>query len=230
MLIPTRTHADSLQTLDELVSSIRSASEGFDQGRHTEATSLAAHLCTLLHHSGQSDAVIDRLGLRDALTWVDTAGVPNPKATCLTAGLTLMRIRSRHHGAGEFVPKLAMYPPVPIRTRSGDQISSGSRIPFQHWWTNPVLKDIDGSEFSRRQLLLALGGSRDAESRAARQALESSATLGWVVGEGAASDRPLGGSPVLASVRQIGYEVVQSLAEQRDIIEAVCAITPSRVG
>ncbi|MDA2894439.1 hypothetical protein PDG61_26265 [Mycolicibacterium sp. BiH015] len=211
------TPAGSLPMMDDLLSAIGSACERFDQGRHTEARSLAVHLCALLHGP---DAPIGRLGLRDALTWVDTAGVPNPKTTCSTAGLTLMRIRSRHHGAGEFVPKLAVYPPVPIRTRSGEQIFSGSRIPFDDWWTNPVVKDGDGAQYSRKQLVLALGGARDAESAAARDALAGNSSLGWVVPDTVAADRPLCGSPVIASVRQIGYEVIQSVAEQRDVIEA----------
>ncbi|MFB1295209.1 hypothetical protein ACAG24_006830 [Mycobacterium sp. pW049] len=219
MLVPLRTQAESLQALEDLLSAIRSASERFDQGRHIEAKSLAGHLGALLHHCDDSDAVIDRLGLRDTLTWVDTAGVPNPKTTCSTAGLTLMRIRSRHHGAGEFVPKLAMYPPVPIRTRGGDQIFSGTRIPFGDWWTNPVVKDADGAEYSRKQLVLALGHAHDPESAAARDALESSPSLGWVVA--GCADKSLCGSPVIASVRQIGYEVMRSISEQRDVIEAV---------
>ena len=217
MLVSLHTPAGSLQTLDDLLSAIGAASERFDQGRHIEARSLAGHLRALLH---DSDALIERLGLRDAMTWVDTAGVPNPKTACSTAGLTLMRIRSRHHGAGEFVPKLAMYPPVPIRTRSGEQIFSGSRIPFEHWWTNPVVKDADGTQYSRKQLVLALGDARDAESVAARDALAGNPSLGWVVRESADIDRPLCGSPVVASVRQIGYEVVQSITEQRDVLEA----------
>ena len=218
MLVSMHTQAGSLQMLDDLLSTIRSASERFDQGRHTEARSLAGHLGALLHGP---DALIERLALRDALTWVDTAGVPNPKTTCSTAGLTLMRIRSRHHGAGEFVPKLAMYPPAPIRTRSGEQIFSGSRIPFEDWWTNPVVKDAYGAQYSRMQLVLALGDARDAASVAARDALQSNPSFGWVVGASADVDRPLCGSPVIASVRQIGYEVVQSIAEQRGGIEAL---------
>ena len=69
--------------------------------------------------------------------------------------------------------------------------------------------------------MLALGDARDAESVAARDALQSNPSFGWVVGASADVDRPLCGSPVIASVRQIGYEVVQSIAEQRGGIEAL---------
>lgn len=215
MRVQTRTQAESLQTVDDLLSCLRSASQRYDRGRPEAARSLARYLRALLGRADGSDALD---GLRDKLTWVDTAGVANPKTPCSISRLTLMSIRSRHHGAEEYVPKLAMYPPVPIRTRSGDQIFSGSRIPFQDWWTNPVVTDADGSRYSRKQLVLAMSGEDDPEAEAARMSLEHSESLGWVLGE--PGSRPLCGSPVVASIRQIAYEVLQSIAEQRDVIDA----------
>lgn len=223
MLVPTRTRAAAARTLDELISCIQAANESFDQGRYTEAKRLAGHIRALFHHTDEAAAVIERLGLTDALTWIDTAGVPNPKVTCPTAGLTLMRIRSRHHGEETYVPKLGMYPPVPIRSRSGEQIYSGSRIPFEHWWTNPVITDADGAQYSRKQLVLALCDEDDPEAKAARGALRASASLGWVVSATAdAESKPLCSSPVIASIRQIGYEVLQSISEQSEFLETAC--------
>lgn len=223
MTVPTRSRAAATRTLDELLLRITAASEHFDRGRHIAAKPLAGHICELFHQPGKTAAVIEQMGLQDELTWVDTAGVPNPKVTWPTAGLTLMRIRSRHHGAEAYVPKLAMYPPVPIRTRSGEQIDSGSRIPFEHWWTNPVVTAADGAEYSREQIVLALGDQSDPEALAARRALESSPSLGWVVGESSdAGEKPLCGSPVIASVRQIGYEVLQSIWEQSSLLQTAC--------
>jgi hypothetical protein len=221
MLVPTRAGEAATRTLDELLLRISAASERFDRGWHTEARTLAGHIGALVHRTDKAAAVIERLGMRDVLTWVDTAGVPNPKVSCPTAGLTLMRIRGRRHGAETYVPKLAMYPPVPIRTRTGDQIYSGSRIPFEHWWTNPVVKDVDGTQYSRKQLVLALSDHDDPEAEAAQRALRASASLGWVVDASADdSSNPLCASPVIASVRQIGYEVLQSITEQSGLLRA----------
>lgn len=223
MTVPTRTRAAATRTLDELLFGIKAASEHFDRGRHIEVKPLAGHIRALFDRTDEAAAVIEQLGLQDELTWVDTAGVPNPKVTWPTAGLTLMKIRSRHHGAEAYVPKLAMYPPVPIRTRSGEQIFSGSRIPFEHWWTNPVVRDVDGSDYSRKQLVLALCDQNDPEAEAARRALEASASLGWVVSENVdAGEKPLSGSPVIASIRQIGYEVLQSITEQSGLLRTAC--------
>lgn len=203
-------------TVDQLMACIKAASQRFDQGRHAEVKPLAGYLRALLYRSNGTDALH---GLRDTLTWVDTAGVPNPKTACSIAGLTLMRIRSRHHGAEEYVPKLAMYPPAPIRTRDGEQIFSGTRIPFEHWWTNPVLMDSVGAQYSRKELVLALAALDDREARSARRALARSASLGWVMRDAPATR--LCSSPVVASVRQIGYEVMQSISEQREVLDAV---------
>ncbi|MBX7434415.1 hypothetical protein JDV09_20270 [Mycobacterium sp. Y57] len=220
MAVGPRSRAELLAVLDDLVTCVRSANERFDQGKFLEARGLAGYVRRLLHQSGESQALIGQLGLEDDLTWVDTAGVPNPKTTSAAACLTLMRIRTGVPGGGSYVPKLAIYPPAPIRTRSGGHIERGSRIPFEHWWTNPVVKDDDGEQYSRKQLVLALAGQNDLESREAFETLADSRSLGWVLSGGAAVARALDASPVIASVRQIGYEVLASIRQQRDIIDA----------
>ncbi len=227
MALTVRTQAQRLATLDDHVHALRSAGERFDQGRLIDAQVVAVYVRKLVHRTDTSQALIHELGLHEALTWVDTGGVPNPKTAASAACLTLMKVRTGFRSGGEYVPKLGMYPPAPIRTRSGEHIDRGSRIPFDHWWTNPVVKDADGAEFSRKLLVLAIGGtpdSDDAESRAAYASLAASESLGWVLtcaaGSGSSSGRDAVSNPILASVRQIGYEVIQTIRQQRDVIEA----------
>lgn len=226
MAVQTHARAELLTMLDELISHMKAASERFDQGDMVEARRLAGHIRTLVHPTGESPALIDQLGLHENLTWVDTAGVANPKTPFSTACLTLMMIRTGSRGRGEYVPKLGMYPPAPIRTRNGGQIERGSRIPFDHWWTNPVVKDAAGIGYSRKQLVLALANHEgaaqlDPEVKAAYDSLIDSRSLGWVVsGETASAAGAFERNPVMASVRQIGYEVIQSIRQQRDIIDA----------
>ncbi|MCV7366963.1 hypothetical protein [Mycolicibacterium duvalii] len=203
----------SSAVLDDEVDQLRAAGERFDQGRLDEATTMAAHIRRLVHRTDDSPALIDGLGLGGRLTWVDTAGVPSPKTACATACLTLTKVSPRARNHREFVPKMGLYPPAPIRTRDGGQIDRGSRIPFEHWWTNPVIRDVDGTEYTRKQLVLALasrpGSARDPETWAASNALRASATL----------SAPVASNPVLASIRQIAYEVVQSITQQRTLID-----------
>ncbi|MEZ0342645.1 hypothetical protein ACAG25_22020 [Mycobacterium sp. pV006] len=181
---------------DDVVAGLRSAGERFDQGDYDQAVVLAAHLRELLHGD---DALIGALGVADRLAWVDTAGVPNPKTQCPTACLTLMKVGNRARRGGEFVPKMNLYPPAPIRTRDGGHIDRGSRISFEHWWTNPVLRDTDGVEYSREQLVLHVAGQRNAGSGASLRA----------------------SNPVAASIRQIAYEVLQSIRQQHNVIHPV---------
>jgi len=173
-----------------------------------------------------------RAGLQGALTWVDTAGVTHPKALSSAACLTLMKIGSGPHSHGEYIPKLDLYPPAPIRTRDGGRIDRGSRIPFDHWWTNPVVRDHDGVDYSRKQLVLALanhgGGAHDDPAmKAAHEAVAASNWFGWVICGGTDSasvafeERAFETNPLMASVRQIGYEVVQSISQQRDVVDAM---------
>jgi hypothetical protein len=223
MVVRTPTQADLMARFDELVAALRSAGERFDQGRLIEARDLAGHIRRLVHQGATTRALIDELGVPQDFTWVDTAGVLNPKTAASAACLTLMKIRTGSQRCGEFVPKLSLYPPAPIRTREGGHIDRGSRIPFDHWWTNPVVKDADGAEYSRKDLVLALASSdlTDPEVEAAYAALAGSESLGWVVRRETAATG-LERNPVMASVRQIGFEVLQSISQQRDVI-AACA-------
>lgn len=222
MVVSVGAHIGSGPALDAYLAALRAVTDRFDQGRLDEAGELAVCLRTLLHHG--SAARVARLALPQRLTWVDTAGVLNPKNPSASSCLTLMKIRTGLLCRGEYVPKFGLYPPAPIRTRSGEHIDRGSRIPFDHWWTNPVARDAAGAEFSRRHLVLAVARpgfpAPDPEMDAAFQAIAASESLGWVLsGEKVAATTPLECSPVIASVRQIGYEVVQSIREQRELID-----------
>jgi len=218
MVLRSGVPTDAMTRFGETVSDLRSAGERFDQGAVVEARTMAAQIRRLVHPGAVAPALLDELGVAQTLTWVDTAGVPNPKTAASAACLTLMKIRTGSQRCGEFVPKLGLYPPAPIRTRDGEHIDRGSRIPFEHWWTNAVVKDADGEQFSRKQLVLALAPELDAdpEARAAHAALAGSPSLRAAVRSDPATE--LERNPVMASVRQIGYEVLQTLVQQRDVI------------
>ena len=86
---------------------------------------------------------------------------------------------------------------------------------FDAWWNDPVLKDAQGSVFNRRKLVLDVanedGGAHvDPSLNPAYEALARHNSLGWVysVGHG---QQPFANSPVLASVRQIAYELDRTL-------------------
>jgi hypothetical protein len=219
-----RTHAELLAQLDDQIYFIDSAAQRFDDGKAIEAKLLAVHIRVLLHQTDSSHALINQLKLQDELTWVDTAGVPDPRNLISTPGLTMVMMTAEPEGTAKHVPKLGNFAPAPMRTRDGQMIERGSRIPFDEWWTNPVIKDADGAEYTRKQLILALanqeGGAHvDRQVKAAYAALVDSNSLGWVVSGGTATaPEPLEGNVVLTSVRQIAWEVLESLRQQHEII------------
>jgi hypothetical protein len=227
MIVQTHTRAELLARLDDHVRRMKSAGVQFDQGELVTAREMAVHVRALIHHTVTSHALINELGLQSKLTWVDTAGVAHPRNLAPVACLTLMKIGTGPHSHGTYVPKKDLYPPVPIRTRDGGRIDRGSRIPFDHWWTNAVMRDPNGVDYSRKQLVLALandegGAHDDPDMMAAFDAVAESNWLGWVVSD--RTDSVAGAfesNPLMASMRQIAYEVDQSIRQQRDIIDAM---------
>ncbi len=229
MIVQPHTRAELLALVDDRVDGLKSTCAQFDEGDLAAARGIAVHIRALVHHTTTSPALIHQLGLERELTWVDTAGVTHPKTETSVACLTLMNVGSGPQGQGGYVPKLDLYPPVPIRTRDGGRIDRGSRIPFEHWWTNRVVKDPDGVDYSRKQLVLALandsaGVSDDPEMRAVYDIVARSQWLGWVVSGGNESaSSNFGTNPLMASVRQIGHEAVQSIRQQRGLVDPMCA-------
>lgn len=229
MIVQPHTRSELLALVDDRVDGLKSTCAQFDEGDLAAARGIAVHIRALVHHTTKSPALIHQLGLERELTWVDTAGVTHPKTLTSVACLTLMNVGSGPRGQGGYVPKLDLYPPVPIRTRDGGRIDRGSRIPFDHWWTNRVVKDPDGVDYSRKQLVLALandsaGVSDDPEMRAVYDTVARSQWLGWAVSAGNESaSSNCGTNPLMASVRQIGHEVLQSIRQQRGLVDPMSA-------
>jgi hypothetical protein len=219
--VVARTRDELLAFLDELIGDLDRSNEAFDAGHLGEAKRMATSVRVLFHQTKISHALINQLGLENTLTWVDTAGIPDPSNLLSTPGLTRFKIVVGSGADPEYEAKLGQYPPSPILTRSGQRITRGSRIPFDEWWTNTVIKDAAGTEFSRRALVKALahkeGGAHvDPVPDPDYEALAKSNSLGWAVTVGDEDPRPMAQNLVFPSMRQISYEVVESLRQQRD--------------
>lgn len=217
-----RKRCETLELLREKIEDLEISNRVFDEGRLAESKRIALAVRVLLHHRPQSKsrAVINQLDLQQTLTWVDTAGVVDPTNLASTFGLTMLRI-FRGDREAEYRAMLGDYPPFEMLTASGGLIATGSRIPFDEWWNNSVIKDAEGQAFSRRQLVLALtnkeGGAHvDPEPDEAYAAL-AAGSLGWRHGDIDGDDaQPLKSNPAFPAMRQIGYEVYESLRQQED--------------
>jgi hypothetical protein len=187
---------------------IQTSAEAFDRGDIAEAARLATTIRVLVHDTNTSHSLLGQLGLKDQLRFVDTAIEPRAGNVASTNGLGIMWLTAS--GQAGFRAPLNDLPPSRNQNRTS---------PFDEWWNVPVIIDSTRTAFSRKDLVLAMahkeGGAHvDAEINAAYEALSRSGSLGWIITD-ATGDRRLLESPVPASVRQVAYEISETLARDR---------------
>lgn len=206
-----RTKDDLVDELRDQVGFLKRSSESFDDGHEGEAKRLAATLRLMLHDHGRSSkSLLSQLEIKEEMRFLDTAEPINPRNLASTPGLAMMQFTSGGSAGGEgrYVPKCK----VPPRTAPGE-------LRFQPWWTGSVAKDGKGELFSRRDFVMTVankdGGAHvDPSLNAAYAELTRNNSMGWMT-EGASEEAPFGGNIAFACVRQIAFEVEQTL--QRDL-------------
>lgn len=201
---PKRSRTDLLEALNENVEFLERSAGAFDEGFESEAKRLAVVLRVLLHDTDMSHSLLEQLGVKRRLNFLDTAQPIDPKNLANTPGLLMMRATWTGGGGvkGDYVAPLGMERPFPPRS---------SR--FTAWWDQPVMK-VDGT-WSRKQLVLILanqeGGAHIDPSLDERyEALARQNGLGWRA-VGPVQDDPFNGNAVSVAVRQIAYEVLETL-------------------
>lgn len=185
----TRSRAELLEFFDEQIGFLERSNHAFDEGHLSEAKRMATTLRVLIHNTRTSHALVNQLDFHDTLTWVDTAGMPDPENLLPEWGLVQTGL-GNNDGKGEpiFRAPLDDRPPKLIQTKSG-RVPRGSRIPLNDWWIEPVVRDADGELFSRRDFVLALankeGGAHvDPEIYEAYNKIAKLNSMGWTYSEG----------------------------------------------
>lgn len=223
-----RDRTELLEFFDEQIGFLERSNAAFDEGHASEAKRLAVTLRVLFHHTADdnprgSHALINQLNLRDTLTWVDSAGQPDPPGKNLVVaewGLIQMGI-SIDESKAVFRAPLGDRPPIMIRTTI--QLPRFSRVYTDLWWTQPVTRDAEHAMYSRKDFVLALanqeGGAHvDPQIKAAYHKIANSNSMGWTYEHGDDEPVPLS-NPVPHMVRQISYEVVESVRQQKERIK-----------
>ena len=187
--------------LRDSIGFLKASCASFDAGTVGEAKRLAATIRVLLHDTQQSQSLLGLIGLKQKITYINTATPHDPRNLLAHHGLVGFRMGG---GGSSYWAPLGDGPP----TRYGRTDS------FDSWWNEKVIIDKTGGVFTRRDLVLSLankdGGAHvDPQLDAKYAALTRGNSLGWVVSDGA-SQRPLS-DVELHSVRQIAYELFQSL-------------------
>lgn len=187
--------------LVEQLQLLRHSCQAFDGGLEAVAKHISLSLRVLLHHHGQSRALLDQLGLRDG-RYLTSAPSLSPTNLLSECNLVLMRVGPT---GARYLPLVAAGgPPFPLQP-----------IPFVDWWNNPVLKDNRGRTLCRRELVLNVadtdGGAHvDPELEEAYMAISRENSLGWVFSTGG-EDCELEGRPELACMRQIAHELLATI-------------------
>lgn len=201
--MPKQTPQELRDHLDAQVGFLDASAKRFDAGHEAEAARLATVIRVLLHDTRASKSLLAQLGVKHTLRYVDTALDVEPSSRAATNGLSMIMMSG---GDAKYFPPLGDL---------GPRRANKSPKQFDEWWTVAVVKDADGRTFSRKDLILALahqdGGAHvDPELDAAYAALSRSNSLGGVFTGASGISKTLG-SPVLASVRQIVYEIIQTI-------------------
>ncbi|MCM3555068.1 hypothetical protein M3697_08115 [Janibacter melonis] len=210
-----RDRPDLLERLSESREFIRLSSASYDGGYEAEAKRLAVALRVLLHDTGTSNSLLGLLDAKATLKFVDTADPINP-ANLLRShpGLVIMSLGfDGDRATGSYVAPLGDVPPDRIGVVKG----------FDPWWNTPVLRDSDGEVWSRRDLVLSLanqeGGAHvDPKLSDKYERMVKQNGLGWVSVSGEVEE-PLGGNVVAVAVRQIAFEVEQTLQDHPHLFE-----------
>lgn len=205
--------------LEDQLSFLEESARRFDEGAESEGKRLALALRILLYTRGRSVALLTHLEVRDSLPWTDShAGPHRPGViTALDGGLCTVHL---------------LPPPVRYEAPLAATATYNTQPPhcFADWWHDTVLNDERGNAFSRGDLILSVanqdGGAHvDARLNAAYADLTRSnslqhtqgvgedgdAYIGFAKGPGPVDGDPLAGSIALVHMRQITWEVLDTL-------------------
>lgn len=201
-----RSKSDLLNELNEQVTLLIHACHSFDSGLQPIAKHIALSLRALLHHQGQSRALLEQLGLRNK-NFLDTAGDLDPKNILSSNNLCVMTIDGEQ---SQYLPSCS----VGVNPRKERWLT------FPQWWNNTVIKDTQGRHFNRRQLILNVadtdGGAHiDPELDEAYMDLSRNNSLGWIISDGNI-EQPFP-PPTMACIRQIAHEVIETLKAKATI-------------
>lgn len=114
----------------------------YDEGSEPEAKRLAVVLRTLLHETRVSHALLAQLGSSFRWRFHDSAFPLNPNNYLA------------HHGLVSI--KLGPSPSTRYEPLCASINEPLNLIEFRHWWNTTILKDENGSLFSRRQTVLVV--------------------------------------------------------------------------
>lgn len=203
-----RSNDDLLNELRDQFRFLVRSGRHYDDGDESEAKNIALRVRVLVHDTGQSVSLLNRLSVKDRLQFVNTAPPAKAANPLPMAGLAAWTVADDELSA-RWIATLGQQPPD--RWRSG--------MKFKQWWEQKVTKDASGVLWSRREFVLALanqdGGAHVDDLDPEYLVLTRRNGMGWRFHPAGTDDAgfPMAGNPVYASVRQVGWELEWTMRE-----------------
>lgn len=208
---------EEMQThLDEQLRFIEASAASYDAGFDGEAKRLALAIRILMHDTHASHSLLGQLGLKTGLFLNSSLPLePNNPMS--------------HHGLVSVggTPKKMDY------RAHLDEAPWSKQVPFDDWWTSPVIVDQKDQRFSRRDIILTAtnqdGGAHvDPNLDDAYVALAKNNSLSWfgLTSDGKMQPIP---SPERATIRQIAHEVLKTLKPGYGLVQAPVAPNELRI-
>lgn len=184
---------------------LESSCAGYDAGKTWEAKRIASCVHTFVHDFGRTVSLLSQLKLRGSLRFISSAIAWSE--TSPTAQMPLVAVRADASGC-RYVPFLDDRPPERF-----------DRISFSSWWEQPILRDVRRRVLTRKNLVFSLrdqdgGGHVDAtlsDEGYASLSRQGGAAFQYQVGDN--PPRNIDPGPHLASMRQIGWELLRTIAD-----------------
>ena len=204
-----QTRDDLVRHLGEQCGFLIRSAELFDAGDESEAKRIAVVIRTLVHDTKHSQALLDQLELKQELQFVALNYTFKPGNLVMCHGLVAIEFSPE---GPRFIPHLDRLAVPPRRLAFGD------------WWNEPVLgARYRTVPFSRRDLVLALankeGGAHvDPELDEIYSMLARKCDFGMKISY-KGQQQEWTQNPFLPSVRQIGHEMLHTLAAQGIVVQ-----------
>lgn len=196
-----QTKEQLLLSLKEHLKFLINSSKSYDNGFESEAKRMSVSLRILLHDTMKSKSILSQLGLKNKILFFDTSHPYDPSNLVSHSGLAAMRFQDFN---AKYIPKFHSEYTI-------------TKKEFNKWWQSIIIVDQNKNIFNRQKLILSLsnkdGGAHvDPELDEDYNDLVYKNSMGWkaVYSDGREEDLK---SIHFASIRQITYEVIDSLKE-----------------
>lgn len=207
-----RTHHELIVSLRQQIRFLENSCKSFDEGDESEALRIAAVLRILLHDTPSSASLLKQLGIKDTMQFIDSAEPFEPVKT-----------NKLHNGRPVFavsgMPGFFGISPSRDGTKLIARLSLGmyarGAVSFDDWWNDGCIPGHNHTRHSRSWLIKQMankeGGAHVAPEITKGYAELKATSMGFTVHSNGVQG--FINSPADISVRQIAWEVIESLRQ-----------------